>query len=171
VIKKRSNKPINYLIAKSDIAHLREDLKFFHSLNKNLVNQLKTIQESAEYNPEGLKKLSLEQRAELEAKKRDALVYDLATAVEYLSLSSSLCAEYAIRASYASQYVSERLIQLEKSVEKIAAKTGVDISSLQTEVVDLKETILPATKRMVDLFDKLDKETKQKKNNGDVMVV
>ena len=159
------------MVSREDVALLKKDLKLFHKGTKNIRSYLESVQKLADLNPPDLVKLAPSNRAFLDEKKRDAMVTDLVKTMEILTAGADLCAEYAMKSAFACQYIRERVIQLEESVDKIAEKTGVDISTLKTEVVDLKETILPATKRMVDLLDKATTEEKHRKKNGDVMVV
>lgn len=60
---------------------------------------------------------------------------------------------------------------LEKQIDEIAGKTGVDISSLKQEVGELKQVMLPAAKGMLNLIDGLDEYKEQRAKNGEKMVV
>lgn len=64
-----------------------------------------------------------------------------------------------------------KIWKLDKSVQNIAEKTGVDISNVKTEIKDLQETIGPNVKAVIQLFANLQKEEERRKKNGVVMVV
>ena len=69
------------------------------------------------------------------------------------------------------QNVSKAMQALEKQVDEIAGKTGVDLSTLKEEVGELKQVMLPAAKGMVNLVDELDEYKQQRAKNGETMVV
>jgi hypothetical protein len=60
---------------------------------------------------------------------------------------------------------------LEKNVQNIADKTGVDISNVKTEIKDLQEAIGPNVKAVIQLFANLQKEEEKRKKNGETMIV
>jgi len=67
--------------------------------------------------------------------------------------------------------VGGKMLKLDKTVQNIAEKTGVDISNVQTDVKELKETVGPNVKAVIDLFANLQKEEERRKKNGEKMIV
>lgn len=61
--------------------------------------------------------------------------------------------------------------ELEKAIECISEKTGVDLSSLKTDVDAIKETVGPRISAVIQLFADLKKnEEKRKANEGKSIV-
>jgi hypothetical protein len=67
--------------------------------------------------------------------------------------------------------IRAKISKLDKNVQNIAEKTGVDISNVKTEIKDLQETVGPNIKAVIQLFANLQKEEEKRKKNGEGMVV
>lgn len=69
---------------------------------------------------------------------------------------------------------SMKLTQIEKNIQSIGEKAGVDFSKMKTDVEQLKETVGPKVNALIQLLAKLRKEEKKRKRkqkNGEFMLV
>ncbi len=70
-----------------------------------------------------------------------------------------------------SEKTRAKILNLDKTVQNIAEKTGVDISTVQTDIKELKETVGPNVKAVIQLFANLQKEEERRKKSRETMIV
>lgn len=70
-----------------------------------------------------------------------------------------------------SDKINAKISNLDKTVQNIAEQTGVDITNVQTDIKELKETVGPNVKAVIQLFANLQKEEEKRKKNGETMIV
>jgi Mg2+ and Co2+ transporter CorA len=67
--------------------------------------------------------------------------------------------------------IKAKIANLDKTVQNIADQTGVDITNVQKDITELKETVGPNVKAVIQLFANLQKEQDRRKKNGETMIV
>jgi hypothetical protein len=67
--------------------------------------------------------------------------------------------------------LNDGIRKLDKTVQNIAEKTGVDISNVKADVDELKETVGPKINAVIQLLANLQKEEERRKKNGEPMLV
>ena len=70
-----------------------------------------------------------------------------------------------------SDKVNAKISDLDKTVQNIAEQTGVKITNAQKDITELKETVGPNVKAVIQLFANLQKEEERRKKNGETMIV
>jgi hypothetical protein len=167
----RKNPPVEQLkfqIAIKDLPALKKIIKTFDVGAKNCEGTMKGIREGANYTPPELSQLSFEKLTQFQLGKHDAIAKDVALTMEYLLIATQLCAHFAVKSAFATQYIRQRMESIEKSVNKIAKETNVDISSIKREVDGVKNILQsPIFDDVVKMFKEGKTEAEKSKRRGE----
>jgi hypothetical protein len=67
--------------------------------------------------------------------------------------------------------LNTKISDLNRTVQIIAKKTNVDMSSVKTDVDEIKGILVPWIKRTAKFFASLQEEEERRKKNGEGMIV
>jgi hypothetical protein len=158
-----------YMVAISakDITYLKEDLIRFDGAYKNISKTIQSIQKCASFKLSELPELTPERIAKYQYEKLDAIALDLTHALSIIAIGMRVCADYAVKSAYANRYLWKRFTILEKTVSKIAKKTGVNISDMKKEIAEVKHFLNSSEfTNVASMFKKAMEEAEKIKERG-----
>jgi hypothetical protein len=164
----KSREVPSFEVLVEDIKKLKKDLKDLGKGTNIVVEKSKSIENLAYTGSPELKTLETPNRGRLEPLKRDAMAIDIAGSLEILATGLSLIAKYAIPSAYAIKSIHIRVDALEKSIDKIANETNVDLSTIKKEMVKVKETLQsPLFTDAVQMFKEGKESVEKNKKRGE----
>jgi hypothetical protein len=158
-----------FAISTNDIAYMKGDLSLFEMANKNIEKTIESIRKCASFKLPKMSELTPETIAKYDYEKLDAMALDFAYVLMVLTNGLRVCAEYAVKSAYANRYLWDQLRALEKTVSKIAKKTGINISDMKKEVAEVKQFLNSSEfTKVANMFQKAMEEAEKIKKRGDI---
>ena len=124
-----------------DLKKIKNDVRELKKGTKIVSAKAKSVEELAYLGSPELKTLETPRHERFEPLKRDAMAIDIAGSLQILAMGLGVIAEYAIPSAYSVKSAHTRIEAIEKSIDKIAKETNVDISKIKADLSNVKQVI------------------------------